>query len=146
MRQSKFLVPGICSLVIATTVLIIACPCAGSSDAIRLFPASDGRLEFSVLVRDADALQRASTLDTVVFDKTGHDEEAADIAIKNADIDEAQALRLAAALNRVQPPSALGDHLDKAGDMQLPQISLISAHCANERSKLKGHALLLGNR
>lgn len=27
--------------------------------------------EFGVLVRDADALQRASTLDTLVFDKTG---------------------------------------------------------------------------
>ncbi|VDZ80398.1 Lead cadmium zinc and mercury transporting ATPase [Salmonella bongori] len=27
--------------------------------------------EFGVLVRDADALQRASTLDTIVFDKTG---------------------------------------------------------------------------
>ncbi len=53
--------------------------------------------EFGVLVRDADALQRASTLDTVVFDKTGTLTEGKPqvVAVKTfADVDEAQALRL----------------------------------------------------
>lgn len=58
--------------VIATTVLIIACPCAlGLATPMSIISGVGRAAEFGVLVRDADALQRASTLDTVVFDKTG---------------------------------------------------------------------------
>ena len=60
------------TLVIATTVLIIACPCAlGLATPMSIISGVGRAAEFGVLVRDADALQRASTLDTVVFDKTG---------------------------------------------------------------------------
>ncbi len=59
------------TLVIATTVLIIACPCAWLATPIFIISGVGRAAEFGVLVRDADALQRASTLDTVVFDKTG---------------------------------------------------------------------------
>lgn len=68
--------------------------------------------EFGVLVRDADALQRASTLDTVVFDKTGTLTEGKPqvVAIKTfGNTDEALAIRLAAALNRIQPPAGQSD-------------------------------------
>lgn len=57
---------------IATTVLIIACPCAlGLATPMSIISGVGRAAEFGVLVRDADALQRASTLDTLVFDKTG---------------------------------------------------------------------------
>jgi Cu+-exporting ATPase len=60
------------TLVIATTVLIIACPCAlGLATPMSIISGVGRAAEFGVLVRDADALQRASTLDTLVFDKTG---------------------------------------------------------------------------
>ena len=59
-------------LVIATTVLIIACPCAlGLATPMSIIAGVGRAAEFGVLVRDADALQRASELDTLVFDKTG---------------------------------------------------------------------------
>lgn len=59
-------------LVIATTVLIIACPCAlGLATPMSVIAGVGRAAESGVLVRDADALQRASQTDTVVFDKTG---------------------------------------------------------------------------
>ena len=60
------------TLVIATTVLIIACPCAlGLATPMSIISGVGRAAEAGVLVRDADALQRASTLTTLVFDKTG---------------------------------------------------------------------------
>lgn len=60
------------TLVIATTVLIIACPCAlGLATPMSIISGVGRAAEFGVLVRDADALQQASALDVVVFDKTG---------------------------------------------------------------------------
>ena len=60
------------TLVIATTVLIIACPCAlGLATPMSIISGVGRAAEFGVLVRDADALQQASQLDTTVFDKTG---------------------------------------------------------------------------
>ncbi|MDH2067472.1 copper-exporting P-type ATPase CopA [Pantoea sp. GD03673] len=59
-------------LVIATTVLIIACPCAlGLATPMSIIAGVGRAAELGVLVRDADALQRASQTDTLVFDKTG---------------------------------------------------------------------------
>lgn len=84
------------TLVIATTVLIIACPCAlGLATPMSIISGVGRAAEFGVLVRDADALQRASTLDTVVFDKTGTLTEGKPqvVAVKTfADVDEAQAM------------------------------------------------------
>ncbi|WJW81283.1 copper-exporting P-type ATPase CopA [Moellerella wisconsensis] len=60
------------ALVITTTVLIIACPCAlGLATPMSIISGVGRAAEYGVLVRDADALQQASQLDTVVFDKTG---------------------------------------------------------------------------
>ncbi|MCZ4059052.1 copper-exporting P-type ATPase CopA [Pantoea sp. LMR881] len=60
------------TLVIATTVLIIACPCAlGLATPMSIIAGVGRAAELGVLVRDADALQRASKIDTIVFDKTG---------------------------------------------------------------------------
>ncbi|CDG20154.1 Copper-exporting P-type ATPase A [Xenorhabdus poinarii G6] len=60
------------ALVIMTTVLIIACPCAlGLATPMSIISGVGRAAELGVLVRDADALQHASQLDTLVFDKTG---------------------------------------------------------------------------
>ncbi len=63
---------SIYTLTIATTVLIIACPCAlGLATPMSIIAGVGRAAEFGVLIRDADALQHASTLSTLVFDKTG---------------------------------------------------------------------------
>jgi len=60
------------ALVIITTVLIIACPCAlGLATPMSIIAGTGRAAELGILVRDADALQHASETDTLVFDKTG---------------------------------------------------------------------------
>jgi len=56
----------------ATSVLIIACPCAlGLATPISTMIGVGKAAEFGGLIRNGDALQRASELDTIVLDKTG---------------------------------------------------------------------------
>ncbi len=59
-------------LVVATTVLIIACPCAlGLATPLSVTVGIGKAAEMGVLIKDADVLQTTSEVDTVVFDKTG---------------------------------------------------------------------------
>ncbi|RRN04529.1 cadmium-translocating P-type ATPase [Bibersteinia trehalosi] len=60
------------ALSIFTTVLIIACPCAlGLAIPLSTIAGVARAAEFGVLVRNIEALQASSELDTLVFDKTG---------------------------------------------------------------------------
>ncbi|WP_165857720.1 heavy metal translocating P-type ATPase [Marinobacter sp. JSM 1782161] len=59
-------------LVAATTVLIIACPCAlGLATPMSVMVGVGKAAEYGVLIRQGEALQRAGQIDTVVLDKTG---------------------------------------------------------------------------
>lgn len=113
------------TLVIATTVLIIACPCAlGLATPMSIISGVGRAAEFGALVRDADALQRASTLDTLVFDKTGTLTEGKPqvVAIHTNGLSQEEALRLAAALEQGSSHPLAHAILEKAGTTDLPQI------------------------
>lgn len=59
-------------LSIFTTILIIACPCAlGLAIPLSTMAGVTRAAEFGVLVRNIQALQAGSEIDTLVFDKTG---------------------------------------------------------------------------
>ncbi|EBO4267133.1 copper-exporting P-type ATPase CopA [Salmonella enterica] len=138
------------TLVIATTVLIIACPCAlGLATPMSIISGVGRAAEFGVLVRDADALQRASTLDTLVFDKTGTLTEGKPqvVAIKTFNgVEEAQALRLAAALEQGSSHPLAHAILEKAGDDKLPQVNgFRTLRGLGVSGEAEGHQLLLGN-
>ncbi|HAS1473316.1 TPA: copper-exporting P-type ATPase CopA [Enterobacter bugandensis] len=137
------------TLVIATTVLIIACPCAlGLATPMSIISGVGRAAEFGVLVRDADALQRASTLDTIVFDKTGTLTEGKPqvVAVSTAGIAQEDALHLAAALEQGSSHPLARAILDKAGDAALPQVSNFrTLRGLGVSGEADGHALLLGN-
>ncbi len=137
------------TLVIATTVLIIACPCAlGLATPMSIISGVGRAAEFGVLVRDADALQRASTLDTLVFDKTGTLTEGKPqvVAVRTLDFAEADALRLAAALEQGSSHPLARAILDKAGDAPLPQaINFRTLRGLGVSGDAEGRRLLLGN-
>ena len=139
------------TLVIATTVLIIACPCAlGLATPMSIISGVGRAAEFGVLVRDADALQRASTLDTIVFDKTGTLTEGKPqvVAVKTAEhIDEAQALQLAAALEQGSSHPLARAIIEKAAQPQLPEVNAFrTLRGLGVSGEVNGKPLLLGNK
>ncbi|WP_421356515.1 copper-exporting P-type ATPase CopA [Pseudocitrobacter faecalis] len=138
------------TLVIATTVLIIACPCAlGLATPMSIISGVGRAAEYGVLVRDADALQRASELTTLVFDKTGTLTEGKPqvVAVKTfSGVEEAQALRLAAALEQGSNHPLARAILEKAGDATLPQVNAFrTLRGLGVSGEAEGHTLLLGN-
>ncbi|SNY62156.1 copper-exporting P-type ATPase CopA [Enterobacter sp. CC120223-11] len=138
------------TLVIATTVLIIACPCAlGLATPMSIIAGVGRAAEYGVLVRDADALQRASELDTLVFDKTGTLTEGKPqvVAVKTwGDLPESQVLRLAAALEQGSSHPLARAIIEKAGAEPLPQVNAFrTLRGLGVSGEAEGHTLLLGN-
>jgi Cu+-exporting ATPase len=60
------------AMVVAVTVLVIACPCAlGLATPMSVMVGVGKAAEFGILIRNGDALQQAGRLTTIVLDKTG---------------------------------------------------------------------------
>ncbi|MEA2989050.1 MAG: P-type Cu+ transporter, partial [Alphaproteobacteria bacterium] len=91
-------------LVAAVSVLIIACPCAlGLATPMSIMVGVGRGAQMGVLIRNAEALERMETVDTLVVDKTGTLTEGKPkvVAIVPAPgFDEAEVLRLAAGVER----------------------------------------------
>ena len=92
------------ALVAAVTVLIIACPCAlGLATPMSIMVGVGRGARSGILIRDAEALQRFESIDTIVIDKTGTLTEGKPkvVAIVPADgIEQNELLRLAASVER----------------------------------------------
>ncbi|CAI0715898.1 Copper-exporting P-type ATPase A [Serratia liquefaciens] len=138
------------TLVITTTVLIIACPCAlGLATPMSIISGVGRAAEFGVLVRDADALQQASQLDTLVFDKTGTLTEGQPRVVEILtfnQVSEQQALRWAAALEQGASHPLARAIVDHAEGQALPQVKQFrTLRGAGVSGEVDGMKLLLGN-
>ena len=137
------------TLVIATTVLIIACPCAlGLATPMSIISGVGRAAEFGVLVRDADALQRASTLDTLVFDKTGTLTRGKPevVSITALEGDETSALRLAAALEQGSSHPLAHAIVEKAASDVLAEVKQFrTLRGLGVSGEIDGQRVLLGN-
>ncbi|ODA31423.1 copper-translocating P-type ATPase [Veronia pacifica] len=90
-------------LITATTVLIIACPCAlGLATPMSVITGVGRAADYGVLIKDADAIQQAANIDVVIFDKTGTlTEGKPSVTSLHSEIkDENQLIRLAASIEQ----------------------------------------------
>ncbi|MBA6339484.1 copper-translocating P-type ATPase [Colwellia sp. MB02u-10] len=93
------------AVVSATTVLIIACPCAlGLATPMSVMVGVGKAAEAGVLIRNGEALQAASKITTMIFDKTGTITEGApkvtDIIVADESYTEQYILTVAASIER----------------------------------------------
>ena len=138
-------------------VLIIACPCAlGLATPTAVMVGTGLGAEHGILIKNAEALQRASQLKTIVFDKTGTltkgEPEITDVIsnpksqnpISNKDI----LLYAAVAEKRSEHP--LGEAIlkrAKVDGIEVPEPeSFNSISGKGVEASLKGETILLGNR
>lgn len=91
-------------LVAAVTVLIIACPCAlGLATPMSIMVGIGRGAHSGILIRDAEALERFESIDTIVIDKTGTLTEGKPKVVSIVAVDglaENELLRLAASVER----------------------------------------------
>jgi Cu+-exporting ATPase len=139
-------------LVNAVAVLIIACPCAlGLATPMSIMVATGQAATQGVLFRDAAAIERFRTVDTLIVDKTGTLTEGKPSFHRAVPADGAQAdevLRLAASLDQgsehplaeaiVRAVRERGLALDKPESFE-------SSSGIGVRGRVAGHDLALGN-
>jgi Cu+-exporting ATPase len=140
------------AIVSATTVLIIACPCAlGLATPMSVMVGVGKAAEAGVLIRNGEALQTASKITAMVLDKTGTITKGAptvtDICLANAD-NEQTVLQLAASLEAgSEHPLAqaiVESALEKGIELKkIDHFNAIAGHGVEARCE--GQELLFGN-
>ena len=140
------------AIVSATTVLIIACPCAlGLATPMSVMVGVGKAAEAGVLIRNGEALQTASRITAMVLDKTGTitlgSPKVTDVIVAG-DLGEEEILRLAASLESgSEHPLALAI-MESAGERGLAVAKVegfeaIAGH--GVKGEVEGLALLFGN-
>lgn len=140
------------AIVSATTVLIIACPCAlGLATPMSVMVGVGKAAEAGVLIRNGEALQTASKVTAMILDKTGTitlgQPAVTEIELVHAN-NESKVLRLAASLEAgSEHPLALSIiESAKSRDLELgpvEQFHSVTGH--GVEGIVDGHALLFGN-
>src|SRR5579884_3317061 len=137
-------------LAAAIAVLVIACPCAlGLATPAALMVGTGVAARAGILIRDADALERAELIDTVVFDKTGTVTEGRPsiTAIVPHEIEESELLTIAAAAQTGSEHPLARAVLERARDLALPPVSLFQSRAGRGlTARVGGRRIALGNR
>ena len=141
------------ALVVAVSVLVIACPCAlGLATPMSIMVASGRGARAGVLIRDAAALESLARVDMVVVDKTGTITEGApeltDVIALKGGVGEAQLLALGASLERgsEHPLAAAVVRGAEARGLRLHEATELEAVPGKGvRGRVAGRAVALGN-
>ncbi len=137
-------------LMAAVSVLVIACPCAlGLATPTALMAGTGAAARAGILIRDAEALERARKLDTVVLDKTGTLTEGhpAVTELFAAAATETELLTLAAAAQTGSEHPLARAILARAGGLKLPPLSDFQSHTGlGLTATVGGRRIAIGNR
>ena len=140
------------ALINAVAVLVIACPCAlGLATPTAIMAGTGVAARYGILIKDAEALERAHEVSAVVFDKTGTlTSGTPQIAHLSAiDGDEAQLLQAAGALQRGSEHPLANAVLDACAARQLTVPDVTDSQSLTGRGiagTLLDRRLALGNR
>ncbi len=140
------------AIVSAVSVLIIACPCAlGLATPMSIMTATGRGAQTGVLIKDAEALERMSNVDTLVVDKTGTltegKPELTDV-IAFGSASEEDVLALAAALEKGSEHPLAEAILDGAGKRGLTigkADDFEAVTGKGVKGRVAGQAVALGN-
>ncbi|MBJ7277336.1 copper-translocating P-type ATPase [Marinobacter salarius] len=139
-------------MVAATTVLIIACPCAlGLATPMSVMVGVGKAAEYGALIRQGDALQTAGKLDLVILDKTGTITEGhpAVTRFHATDGDTDRLLALAAGLEQHSEHPLAEAIMAKAKDQGATPDNVTRFEALNGKGvqgELDGQTARLGNR
>ena len=136
----------------AVAVLVIACPCAlGLATPTAIMAGTGVAARHGILIKDAEALERAHEVSAVVFDKTGTLTSGTPrIAhLRALDGNEDALLQQAGALQRGSEHPLAKAVLDECAERQLPVADVSASQSLTGRGiagTLDNRALALGNR
>jgi Cu+-exporting ATPase len=139
-------------MVAATTVLIIACPCAlGLATPMSVMVGVGKAAEYGALIRQGDALQTAGKIDLVILDKTGTITEGhpAVTQVHATNGDETRLLALAAGLEQHSEHPLAEAILDRARENDIEPELVSGFEALNGKGvqgKLDSEPVRLGNR
>lgn len=136
----------------AVAVLVIACPCAlGLATPTAIMAGTGVAARHGILIKDAEALERAHEVSVVVFDKTGTLTSGTPRIAHLSAIDgnEATLLQQAGALQRGSEHPLAKAVLDACAERDLPVADVSASQSLTGRGiagTLEGRQLALGNR
>ena len=139
-------------MVAATTVLIIACPCAlGLATPMSVMVGVGKAAEYGALIRQGDALQTAGKLDLVILDKTGTITEGHPAVTRFHAVNEdtGRLLALAAGLEQHSEHPLAEAIMAKAKEQNVSPDKVTGFEALNGKGvkgELDGKAVRLGNR
>jgi Cu+-exporting ATPase len=148
------------SLLLSVTVLVISCPCAvGLATPSAIMAGTGKAAEHGVLFKNAEAIENAAKLTTIVFDKTGTltkgepsvtDVVISDFGFRISDWGDESAILYWAAIAEKNSEHPLGEAVARAAQergLKIPDADSFNAIPGHGvEATFEGHQILLGNR